>query len=98
MFKEVNAKVDFAAQEREKLVRTAMAALPEGPEKETAALYYLEGLDQTEAVAARLGVPKSTVTTRLDRFRRRLRKALIVEIARRSVRTLDRQRPEETLK
>ncbi len=34
------------------------------------------------AVAERMNVPKSTVTTRLDRFRRGLRKTLLAEIAR----------------
>jgi RNA polymerase sigma-70 factor, ECF subfamily len=95
---DMDAFTAFAARQRATIVRAAIEALPAGPEKETAELYYLGGLDATEEVARRLKVPKSTVSTRLDRFRRSLRKALVVELARRSVRDADRHNPEEALR
>jgi RNA polymerase sigma-70 factor (ECF subfamily) len=75
----------FAAleqKERAALLQRALERTPDGELKETARLFYLEGLDSTQAVAERMNVPKSTVTTRLDRFRRGLRKTLLAEIAR----------------
>jgi RNA polymerase sigma-70 factor (ECF subfamily) len=70
-------------KERAELLDAALARSPDNELKETARLFYLEGLDSTQAVAERLGVPKSTVTTRLQRFRGALRKTLLAELARR---------------
>ncbi|MBI5507462.1 MAG: sigma-70 family RNA polymerase sigma factor [Deltaproteobacteria bacterium] len=88
----------FAAAERQEIVRRAIAALADGPLKETARLYYVEGLDSTGAVATRLGVPQSTVTTRLDRVRDNIKKALVVELSRRVPASCDRQPLEEALR
>lgn len=69
---------DLLAEERAQALRSAFERLPDGPLKETAQLYYFEELDSTDAVADRLGVPKSTVTTRLDRFRQKMKKELLL--------------------
>jgi len=71
-----------AGAQRQVLVRTVFDRLPDGPLKETAQLYYVDGVEPTDAVAEKLGVPKSTVTTRLDRFRALLRKEILVHLAR----------------
>ena len=49
-------------------IRATFAAMEEGPIKETARLYYFDGPDDAAAIAMRLGVSTSTITTRLDRF------------------------------
>jgi len=72
----------FAQKQRQELVREVFNALPDGPAKKTAQLYYFEGFDNTEEVARKLDIPKSTVTTRLERFRAAMRKRLIGHLAR----------------
>ena len=57
-------------------VRRVIEELPDGPMKDCAKSFYVEGL-ATPEIAQRLGIPKSTVTTRLDRFRARVRKDLL---------------------
>ena len=69
--------------ERIEMVRVTFAALRDGPIKEAAQLYYLEGIDDVGVLATRLGIPKSTVTTRLDRFRQAFRKQLMRELLKR---------------
>jgi RNA polymerase sigma-70 factor (ECF subfamily) len=55
-----------------RVVRRAISALREGAEKETLTLFYVEGELTAREIGARLGVGKSAVTMRLDRFRKRL--------------------------
>ena len=55
-------------------------ALREGPEKETVRLFYLEGKLSAREIAQRMGVGKSAVTMRLERFRAKVR-AQILELA-----------------
>jgi RNA polymerase sigma-70 factor (ECF subfamily) len=66
-------------RQRAALLGTVFDALGDDPIKEAAQLYYLEDLSCSE-VAERQGVPKSTVTTRLDRFRNLLRRRLLKTI------------------
>lgn len=64
------------------LVRKIIAELPEGPEKETVQLFYLEGELSAREIAARLGVGKSAITMRLERFRAKVKRRLLAEVAR----------------
>jgi RNA polymerase sigma-70 factor, ECF subfamily len=62
-------------------VREIIDGLREGPEKETVRLFYLEGTLSAREIAQRMGVGKSAVTMRLERFRTRVRKELISRCA-----------------
>lgn len=64
------------------LVRRVVDELPEGPEKETVRLFYLEGQLTAREIAARLGVGKSAITMRLERFRAKVKRRLLAEVAR----------------
>lgn len=64
------------------LVRRVVDELPEGPEKETVRLFYLEGGLTAREIAARLGVGKSAITMRLERFRAKVKRRLLAEVAR----------------
>ena len=64
------------------VVRRIVAELPEGPEKETVRLFYLEGELSAREIAARLGVGKSAITMRLERFRAKVKRRLLAEVAR----------------
>jgi RNA polymerase sigma-70 factor (ECF subfamily) len=64
------------------LVRRLVEELPEGPEKETVRLFYLEGELSAREIAVRLGVGKSAITMRLERFRARVKARLLAEVAR----------------
>ena len=66
----VPAASDALEKEAElRAVREVIDALREGPEKETVRLFYLEGTLSAREIAARMGVGKSAVTMRLERFR-----------------------------
>jgi RNA polymerase sigma-70 factor (ECF subfamily) len=64
------------------LVRRIIAELPEGPEKETVQLFYVEGRLSAREIAERLGVGKSAITMRLERFRARVKRRVLAEVAR----------------
>ena len=57
-------------------VREVIDGLREGPEKETVRLFYLEGTLSAREIASRMGVGKSAVTMRLERFRAKVRAQL----------------------
>lgn len=59
------------------LVRELIDELPEGPEKETVRLFYVEGELSAREIAERQGVGKSAVTMRLERFRARIKRELL---------------------
>ncbi len=63
-------------------VRRIIADLPDGPEKETVRLFYVEGRLSAREIADRLGVGKSAITMRLERFRAKVRRRLLAEVAR----------------
>ncbi len=68
----------FIRREREaELVRQFISELPEGPEKETVRLFYLEGTLSAREIAEKLGVGKSAITMRLERFRGRIKRELL---------------------
>ncbi|MFZ5470602.1 MAG: RNA polymerase sigma factor [Myxococcota bacterium] len=70
----------FHAEVDARVVRELVEALPEGAEKETVRLFYLEGRLSAREIAERLGVGKSAVTMRLERFRARAKRELLVRL------------------
>jgi RNA polymerase sigma-70 factor (ECF subfamily) len=62
-------------------VREIIDSLREGAEKETVRLFYLEGTLSAREIAARMGVGKSAVTMRLERFRAKIRAQLCERLA-----------------
>ncbi|HSM92928.1 MAG TPA: RNA polymerase sigma factor [Anaeromyxobacteraceae bacterium] len=64
------------------VVRRVIASLPDGPEKETVHLFYVEGNLSARQIAERLGVGKSAITMRLERFRAKVKKRVLAEVAR----------------
>lgn len=60
------------------MVRELIEALPPGPERETVYLFYVEGSLSTREIAERLGVGKSAVTMRLERFRARVKRDVVL--------------------
>ena len=64
-----------------KAVREVIDGLREGPEKETVRLFYLDGTLSAREIASRMGVGKSAVTMRLERFRAKIRAQLSERLA-----------------
>lgn len=62
------------------VVRRLIAELPEGEEKKTVQLFYIEGQLSAREIAEQLGVGKSTVTMRLERFRGRIKRELLQRV------------------
>jgi RNA polymerase sigma-70 factor (ECF subfamily) len=62
------------------VVRDLIARLPEGEEKRTVELFYVEGELSAREIAERLGVGKSAVTMRLERFRSRIKRELLRQV------------------
>lgn len=73
---------DLEAELELDVVRRVIASLPEGPEKETVHLFYVEGKLSAREIAERLGVGKSAITMRLERFRAKVKKRILAEVAR----------------
>jgi RNA polymerase sigma-70 factor (ECF subfamily) len=73
---------DPDAEAELELVRRIISELPEGAEKETVHLFYVEGQLSAREIAARLGVGKSAITMRLERFRAKVKRRLLAEVAR----------------
>ncbi len=59
------------------VVRRLINELPEGEEKRTVQLFYIEGELSAREIAEKLGVGKSAVTMRLERFRSRIKRELL---------------------
>lgn len=59
------------------VVRQLIQELPEGEEKKTVQLFYIEGELSAREIAEKLGVGKSAVTMRLERFRARVKRELL---------------------
>jgi RNA polymerase sigma-70 factor (ECF subfamily) len=73
---------DPGAEAELEVVRRVIAELPDGPEKETVRLFYVEGELSAREIAARLGVGKSAITMRLERFRAKVKRRILAEVAR----------------
>jgi len=66
------------ALERESaVVRELVEEMSEGPEKETVRLFYVEGALSAREIAERMGVGKSAITMRLERFRAKVKRELL---------------------
>lgn len=76
------ASVQMEREADLRAVREVIDGLREGPEKETVRLFYLEGTLSAREIAARMGVGKSAVTMRLERFRARVRRQLSARLQR----------------
>lgn len=63
------------------LVRRIVSELPEGAEKETVRLFYIEGKLSAREIAKRQGVGKSAITMRLERFRAKVKLRILAEVA-----------------
>jgi len=64
--------------EREsEMVRQLISELPPGPERETVELFYVQGELSAREIAERMGVGKSAVTMRLERFRAKVKRELL---------------------
>lgn len=80
---EEGASMPDPGQEAElAVVRRIIDELPDGAEKETVHLFYIEGKLSAREIADRLGVGKSAITMRLERFRAKVKKRLLAEVAR----------------
>ncbi len=64
------------------VVRRIIAEMAEGSEKETVRLFYVEGELSAREIAVRLGVGKSAITMRLERFRAKVKRRVLAEVAR----------------
>jgi RNA polymerase sigma-70 factor (ECF subfamily) len=76
---------DPAHREREArvaLVRKLIDSLPTGPERETVELFYVDGTLSAQQIADKLGVGKSAVTMRLERFRAKVKRRLAASMIR----------------
>lgn len=58
------------------LVRESIESLPDGGTKDCVRGFYIDGFS-TKELSERLQIPQSTITTRLDRFRSKIRKRLL---------------------
>ena len=74
------ASVQMEREAELRAVREVIDGLREGPEKETVRLFYLEGTMSAREIAERMGVGKSAVTMRLERFRAKIRERLIERV------------------
>lgn len=62
------------------VVRDLIDRLPPGPEKDTVQLFYVEGQLSAREIADKLGVGKSAITMRLERFRARVKRELMLRV------------------
>lgn len=69
----------FETERQIKIVQEVIEEMPDSGMKDCAKAFYTQGLSTSE-IAETLGIPKSTVTTRLDRFRTRIRKRLLARL------------------
>lgn len=59
------------------VVRELVEEMSDGPEKETVRLFYVEGALSAREIAERMGVGKSAITMRLERFRAKVKRELL---------------------
>lgn len=64
------------------VVRDLIEQLPPGPERETVYLFYVEGALSAREIAEKLGVGKSAITMRLERFRVRVKREIVLRVLR----------------
>lgn len=72
---------DHRAKELEaEVVREIISSIPDDSTRETVKMFYTEEGMTTEEIAMRQGVPRSTVTSRLSRFRARYHRKIMRRI------------------
>jgi RNA polymerase sigma-70 factor, ECF subfamily len=64
-------------EREEEVVRDFIGRMPSGPERETVEMFYVQGELSAREIAEKLGVGKSTVTMRLERFRAKVKRELL---------------------
>lgn len=74
------AQVVLAAEQEKRIVRELIDAMPEGAEKRTVQLFYLEGEKSLREIADLHGETKSAVAMRLERFRARFKLKLLARL------------------
>jgi RNA polymerase sigma-70 factor (ECF subfamily) len=74
------AGAELEREQQRQVVRELIEALPEGAEKHTAVLFYLEGELSVREIAEKLGETKSAVGMRLERFRARFKLKLLARL------------------
>jgi RNA polymerase sigma-70 factor (ECF subfamily) len=74
------AQVELEREQERRIVRELIGELPEGAEKRTATLFYLEGELSVRQIAEALGETKSAVGMRLERFRARFKLRLLARL------------------
>lgn len=79
---EVVSLPDLSSEAELDLVRGILAELAPGPERDAVLLFYSEQKLTAREIAARLGVGKSAITMRLERFRARVKRRVLTEVAR----------------
>jgi len=76
----ISIEDDRAREHRIATVRALIEALPPGAERDTVHLFYVEGKLSASEIAEKLGVGKSTITMRLERFRAKVKRRLMAEM------------------
>jgi RNA polymerase sigma-70 factor (ECF subfamily) len=74
------AHATLEREQEAQLVRDLIGGLPEGVEKQTAVLFYVEGELSVREIAERQGETKSAVGMRLERFRTRIKRRLLAHL------------------
>jgi RNA polymerase sigma-70 factor (ECF subfamily) len=64
-------------EREERVVRELVEEMAEGPEKETVRMFYVDGALSAREIAERMGVGKSAITMRLERFRAKVKRELL---------------------
>ncbi len=78
---DVSTMPDPGAVAELEVVRRIVDEMPDGPEKETVRLFYVEGELSAREIGERLGVGKSAITMRLERFRAKVKRRVLAEVA-----------------
>jgi RNA polymerase sigma-70 factor (ECF subfamily) len=63
------------------VVRGVLAELEEGPERRVVTRFYVDGDCTVQQIADELGLAKGTITSRLTRFRARIKRRLVALVA-----------------
>lgn len=74
------AQVALAVEQEKRIVRELIDALPDGAEKRTVQLFYLEGEKSLREIAELQHETKSAVAMRLERFRARFKLKLLARL------------------
>ena len=79
---DATAMPELGGEAELEVVRRIVAELPDGAEKDTVRLFYVDGKLSAREIASLLGVGKSAITMRLERFRAKVKRRILAEVAR----------------